>query len=373
VTGSTAKPDDRDAMLRVRADELTAFVREVAERCGLPDSHIPLFTDAVMQADLRGLPSHGVFRLDTYARGFQRGLINPRPKLRETGDRPGSRLIDADNGLGLIVGQLAMDRAVALARENGVGAVSVRNSNHSGVLAVHVQRAAAAGMIGFFTSNAPALMAPWGGRDALISNSPFAYSFPTGSDPVIVDMACSATARGKIRLAASDGRAIPTGWALDSDGNATEDARAAMDGIILPMAEHKGSALALAFEILSASLSGATPSKDASRAFLRDGADTLDSWQIGHFALAIDVGGLRPLADFESDVVELVDAVHSTTPRAGFDRVQMPGERELESVSHLAAIGIPLSSRTLAALATLAAELGFEPQLTALQEDPAPG
>ena len=155
---------ERPGHVVVRAGELSAFVAAVAARCGLPDEHVPLFTEAVVQADLRGIPSHGVFRLGMYARGFLRGHVNPAPQLTESGTKAGSRLLDADNGLGLVVGQLAMDRAVELARETGVGAVSVRNSNHSGVLAVHVARAARAGMIGFFTSNAPALMAPWAAR-----------------------------------------------------------------------------------------------------------------------------------------------------------------------------------------------------------------
>ncbi len=175
-------------------------------------------------------------------------------------------------------------------------------------------------MIGFFTSNAPALMAPWGGSEALIGNSPFAYAFPTGGAPVIVDMACSAAARGRIRLAASAGRPIPRGWALDVDGNATEDAAAAMQGLVLPMAEHKGSGLALAYELFSAVLPGATLSKDVPRDFLRDGADTLDSWGVGHFALAIDIEATRSPAAFAAQADELVDAVHAVPPRRGFER-----------------------------------------------------
>jgi LDH2 family malate/lactate/ureidoglycolate dehydrogenase len=253
-----------------------------------------------------------------------------------------------------------MDRAVELARETGVGAVSVRNSNHSGVLAVHVVRAARAGMIGFFTSNAPALMAPWGGSEALIGNSPFAYAFPTGREPVIVDMACSAAARGRIRLAATAGRPIPRGWALDVDGNATEDAAAAMQGLVLPMAEHKGSGLALAYELFSAVLPGAQLSKDVPRDFLRDGADTLDSWGVGHFALAIDVEATRAPEAFAAQADELVDAVHAVSPRRGFERVQMPGERELESAARYAEVGIPLAASTFAGLEALAAELGLD-------------
>ncbi len=354
--------------MRVDVIEVRQLIVEVGERCGLPAQHVPLFAEAILEADLRGIPSHGVFRLPIYARGFQQGLINPAPDLRELGEQPGTRVIDADNGLGLIVGQLAMDRAIELAHDNGIGAVSVCNSNHSGVLAVHVRRAAEQGMIGFFTSNAPALMAPWGGRDALISNSPFAYAFPSSGHPIIIDMACSAAARGRIRLAAASGSAIPLGWALDADGNATEDASAAMDGLVLPMAEHKGSSIAIAFEVLSTALAGARLSKDVPREFLRDGADTLDSWGVGHFALALDIGSMRPLRAFASQVDELAEAVRESRPRPEFERVEMPGDPELESSRVLQAAGIPLSAQTWGSLEQLRKELRLESQLTPLSE-----
>jgi LDH2 family malate/lactate/ureidoglycolate dehydrogenase len=350
----------------VAPDELLALIREVGERCGLPAEHVDLFAHGLLEADLRGLPSHGVYRLDIYARGFLSGNINPNPTLRESGDSPGFRLIDADNGLGVIVGQLAMDRAVELARDCGVGAVSVRNSNHSGVLAIHVIRAARAGMIGYFTSNAPALMSAWGGQEAILSNSPFAYAFPTSGEAVVVDMACSAAARGRIRFAASDGSSIPLGWALDANGRETTDALAAMDGLILPMANNKGSGLAVANEILSACLSGSRLSKDVPRDFLRTGADTLDSWDIGHFALALDIGAVRPPDAFIADVDELSDAIHSLSPRDGFDRVRLPGEPENESATRLAADGIPLSEATVRSIERLRSELGLDSSLTVL-------
>ena len=181
-------------------------------------------------------------------------------------------------------------------------------------------------------------------------------------------MACSAAARGRIRLAASAGRPIPRGWALDVDGNATEDAAAAMQGLVLPMAEHKGSGLALAYELFSAVLPGATLSKDVPRDFLRDGADTLDSWGVGHFALAIDIEATRAPAAFAAQADELVDAVHAVPPRRGFEGVQMPGERELHSAARYADAGIPLAAATFAGLEELAAELELDHPLAPVQE-----
>ncbi len=346
--------------IQVPVGELTDFVRAVAVRCELPAVHADLLAESLVAADLRGVPSHGVFRLAIYARGYLSGHINPAPRLTESGDRSAARLIDGDNGLGLIVGQLAMDRAIELAREHGVGLVSVRNSNHSGVLAVHALRAAREGMIGYFTSNAPALMAPWGAQDPLLSNSPFAYAFPARDTPVVVDMACSAVARGRIRMAAVDGLPIPFGWALDAEGSPTDDAVAAMDGVVLPMGDHKGSGLAVAHEILATCLSGANLSMDVPKAFLRHGADTLDSWGVGHLAMAIDVGATRQLDDFREDVGRLSDAVRSLTPRPDFAKVLMPGDPEEESTRVLRLHGIPLSSESCRSLERLARELGIE-------------
>lgn len=343
----------------VSAETLTTFVHDVALRCGLSTEHADLFTDALMAADLRGIPSHGLFRLGIYSRGFLSGNVNPAPRVSESGDASASRLIDGDNGLGLVVGQLAMDRAVELASENGIGMVSVRNSNHSGVLAVHVLRATGAGMVGFFTSNAPALMAPWGAQEALLSNSPFAYGFPARGGPIVVDMACSAVARGRIRLAALDRQPIPLGWALDAEGNATDDPLAAMEGVVLPMGEYKGSGLAIAHEILATCLSGAVLSMNVPRVFLKHGADTLDAWDVGHLAIAINIEALRPRDAFESDVAELTDAVRGATPQPGAGEVLMPGDPEAASVTRLLREGVPVSSETARALSGLARELAI--------------
>jgi L-2-hydroxycarboxylate dehydrogenase (NAD+) len=179
--------------------DVRAFIERAGAVAGLRGDDLDRFATALVETDLRGVDSHGVYRVPFYCRGLASGALNPVPVLSRVRGRGATEVIDADNGLGVIVGQLAMDRAIELARDAGVGIVAVRNSNHSGMLAAHVLRAAEAGMIGHFVSNAPALMAPWGGREALLSNSPFAWAIPTGRDPIVLDMATSAVARGRIR------------------------------------------------------------------------------------------------------------------------------------------------------------------------------
>ena len=185
------------------------------------------------------------------------GVVNPRPEVKVLRKFGATELLDGDNGLGVVIGQLAMDRAVEIASELGVGVIAVRNSNHTGMLAVHVLKAASRDMIGYFTSNGPAIMAPFGGREARMGNSPFAYAIPTHSgEPIVLDLACSVVARGKIRMYADHGEPIPEGWALDAEGFPTRDAEAAMDGAVLPMAGYKGYGIAFVTEVIGAVLPG---------------------------------------------------------------------------------------------------------------------
>lgn len=307
---------------------LTTDLIAVAETIGFANADAQLLADAIVAAELRGIPSHGLLRFPMYIRGVAAGEINPRPEIDVLYSRAATESWDADSGLGVVIGQRAMQRAVELADRSGVGVVTVRNSSHSGALAVHVMRAAEAGMIGHFTSNAPALMAPYGGKEALLSNSPFAYAIPSGGSPIILDMACSVAARGRIRTASKIGEPIPEGWAVDQNGRPTTDPSAAMLGVVLPFGGHKGSGLAVIYEILAAAVPGALLSLDVPKLFLSESADTLDLWRIGHMAMALDPAAFGSRETFVGTVDRLVDALRSSEPADGFDRVLVPGDRE---------------------------------------------
>jgi LDH2 family malate/lactate/ureidoglycolate dehydrogenase len=347
----------------VSADDLRGFTIKAGRLAGLEGQDLERFADGVVEADLRGLPSHGVFRIPFYVRGYRLGHLNPRPTLRELKAFGATLHLDGDNGLGVIVGQHTMDLAVALAENHGLGMVAVKNSNHTGVLAVHVMRASSKGMIGYFVSNAPALMAPWGGVEPMLSNSPFAYSFPTSGEPIVLDMACSAAARGKIRLAAKEGKAIPPGWAVDADGKPTENARAALDGLILPMAGYKGYGIALANELLAAALPGATLAVNVPRQFLREDPTFLDSWGIGHVAMAINPEAFAGTDDFIKAADQLVHQLKTSRRADGFDRILVPGELEAEARAQKLRDGVPISNAVAESLRQFAHEVGLEPLL----------
>ena len=344
----------------VHVEDLRTLARGAAAKAGLSGPHLDHFVEGLVEADLRGVETHGVVRLPAYVRGFVSGAINPSPRIAVIRQRGAVAALDGDNGIGMVTGRAAMEHAIALARDHGLGFVVIRNGNHTGMLAQYVLRAVDQGMFGYFVSNGPAVMPPWGGTDARISNNPVAYGFPTDTDfPIVLDMACSAAARGKIRLAASRNENIPIDWALDAHGNPTTDPHAAMVGTILPMARHKGYGLAVVHEILSGVLSGALLSMEISRAFLMEGATSLDSWQCGHAAMALDIASLIDIAQYKSRIHDLIAKLRDTPKLAGVVDIELPGEPEWKCRTERLRAGVPLSPVVVTMLNELATSLSL--------------
>lgn len=347
--------------MRVWAPDLKLFVGSVCAAAGVPPADVKLLTTALVEADLRGVASHGCARLPAYARALSAGIVNAAPELSRIRGGRAVEVLDGDNGLGLVLGQRAMSRAVELARDAGIGAVAVRNGNHTGMLAVHLEPATNAGMIGFFTSNAPAIMAPFGGRDPLLSNGPLAYGIPTRGDPLVLDMASSATNRGRIRLYAQTGQQLPPGWALDDAGLPTTDPAAALRGVVLPMGGHKGYGLAVVNEVLAGVLPGALLAVDMPRDFLNEGSRVLDSWRSGHLAIAIDIATFADPEDFLDQVDALVTHLRCARPAPGSNGVLLPGDLERKSRATQLRDGIELGTHVVAALNEIAVEMSVSP------------
>jgi LDH2 family malate/lactate/ureidoglycolate dehydrogenase len=345
---------------RLDVDAVRRYVREAGGLGGVPSSQIDMFVASFVEADLRGVETHGIARIPAYVRAFLRGIVNPAPAVSALHDTGAALHVDGDNGLGMVVGQIAMDQALERARKFGVGVVSVRNSNHSGMLAIHVLRAVEEGAVGFFASGGVAIMAPSGGADPVLGNGPFAWGIPrSGEFPIVVDMASSTAARGKIRALAREGRPIPEGWAVDAEGRPTRDAKAAMEGVVLPMAGHKGYGIALIVEILASVLAGANLAVDAPREFLRDGSTVLDAWGIGHFAMALDLDAFAGSAVFLSILERLVSSVTESRRARDVDRILLPGQLEWEHRKERIEQGIPVNSLVLSSLDAFADEVGI--------------
>jgi LDH2 family malate/lactate/ureidoglycolate dehydrogenase len=346
---------------RLGVDAVRSYVRAAGEKAGVPSSQLDMFVASFVEADLRGVETHGIARIPAYVRAFLGGIVNPAPSISVLHDTGPALYVDGANGLGMVVGQIAMDQAIERAHKFGVAVVSVRNSNHSGMLAVHVLRAVEKGAIGFFASGGVAIMPPTGGADAVLGNGPFAWGIPrSGAFPIVADMAASTVARGKIRALALEGGQIPEGWAVDAQGKPTRDAKAAMEGVVLPMAGHKGYAIALVVEIISSVLSGSNLAVDAPREFLRDGSTVLDAWGIGHFAMALDLEAFAGSALFQEILERLVSSVTESRRAPDVSRILLPGQLEWERRTERLEQGIPVSAFVLSSLDAFAGELGIQ-------------
>lgn len=250
---------DDGRVLHADATRLEAGVAAIFAGLGVPGEDAAAVAHYLVLADLRGVGTHGISRIPVYADRLRRGLVRARPDIRVTHPMPAAAHVDGDDGLGFVVARRAMQEAIAAAERCGIGMASVRNSAHFGMAAAYLMEAIDAGYAAFVFTNASPSMPVWGGRTPFLGTSPFAFGTPggDGSPPIILDMATSVVARGKIRRAMQTGEAIPAGWALDADGRETTDARRAYEGIVLPLGGPKGSGLSLMMEIVAGVMSGA--------------------------------------------------------------------------------------------------------------------
>src|SRR5262245_11827085 len=242
----------------VSPDAADAFVRQLLLAHNVPDDDAATIAGCLVGADLRGVDTHGICRLPGYLDRVRRGLINPRPTLAPKRVTPVAASLDGQDAFGFVVGMRAIDEAIAMAREFGLGLVSVRRSTHFGMAASYVMPALEAGCIALVFSNASPAMPPWGGREGLLGTNPFAAGAPGGDlPPFLLDMSPAVAARGKIRRAERRREKIPLGYALDAEGRPTSDPKAALGGVVLPIGGYKGSGLSMLMDILGGLISGA--------------------------------------------------------------------------------------------------------------------
>lgn len=311
---------------------------------GLPATDAAIVADSLVDADLRGVSSHGVVRVPTYVKGVKDGTINPRPNVRVVYDGGSRAVVDGDNGMGQVGSQRAMDEAIARAREHGIGAVGLRASRHCGAMAYWANQALAANCIGVATTNAGLNMAPTGGRERIVGNNPVAIAVPTNRPwPMVLDMATSVVAGGKLDVAAIRGEKIPLGWATDAAGNPTDDPTVARKGLLLPVGGPKGYGLALMLDVLAGVLTGA-----------RFGGG-LGPKGSGQFFLALAVEGFMPIDEFKARLDEVIDQLHESALAPGNNRIFVPGEIEYEKSEARRQSGIPLERPILDQLNSLAA------------------
>ena len=313
---------------------------------------------ALIYADQRGLGTHGLSKLPIYLKRIRSGAIDGKVRPAVSKRENSLALIDGKNALGPVVATRTADEAMSLAKERGLGAAFARNSNHFGVTAYYASRGLKDGLIGLAMTNANPTMAPWGAKKALVGTNPLAVAVPTGKGaPIVLDMASSLVARGKIVMAAEENRPLPKGWALDADGNETTDAHAALKGLLAPLGGPKGSGLAIAIDILCGVLSGSHFLDQVGHLY----TDLNRAQGLGHLVIALRIDWFMPLPVFYAIMDGYIASVKSCPPAAGVDRIYLPGEIEYRKSEECRANGVPLAPATVKELNELAGELGIEP------------
>jgi LDH2 family malate/lactate/ureidoglycolate dehydrogenase len=348
-----------DDLVRITPGTLIEFAAAVYARTGMPETDAALAADTLVQADLWGHQSHGVMRLPWYVARLRAGVVQAAVEPELTLDTGALAVCDGRDGMGQVVAARAAREAIRRAKLHGVGVVAVRNSNHFGTAMYFTLMAPPEGCVAFLSTNASPAMAPWGGRRKTVGTNPWSVAAPAGRHPpMALDIANTGVARGKVYLARQKGQSIPPGWAIDAEGAPTTDPAAALAGIILPMAGHKGYGIAVMMDVLSGVLTGSGFGTDVSgpyQAVRRGGC--------GHLMIALNIEAIQPLAEFNARMETLIDELRSVPLAKGFDEIVYPGELEARNDARHRQEGLQLPEDTLTDLRKLAQETGLEARL----------
>jgi (2R)-3-sulfolactate dehydrogenase (NADP+) len=319
------------------------LVQGVFEANGVSPSTARAVASALVQSEAAGQSGHGLRRVPAYVSQVRTGKVDGKAQPVSVRAKPGVLAIDAAHGFAYPALDLAVDELPAIAREQGIAFAAIHRSHHAGVMALTVERFAQQGLVAMMFANAPAAMAPWGGKVPLFGTNPIAFATPVaGSDPLVIDLALSKVARGKVMEAKQKGTSIPDDWAFDAEGNPTTDPHAAMKGTMAPSGGAKGAALALMVEVLSAGLTGAHFSFQASSLFDEKGPPPA----LGQAIIAID-----PLATGGAGTAERLADLAREMGRQ--DGVRLPGKRGRSARANAEMHGIEIDDDVMAAIAAL--------------------
>lgn len=328
-------------MTIVDAVLLKNVAAKALDRAGIPKDHAVQQLDLLMEAELRGIPSHGLLRLDRITRRVANGVIDPNASGSHEWRKQAFLSVDGQKGLGPVVANAALDAVKSRARENGIAVAAIRNSNHIGMLGWYAERVASEGFTIIGLSTSEALVHPWGARRAMLGTNPIAIGIPAEGEPFMMDTATGVVSMGEIHDHAHRKAPIPEHWALDERGNRTTDAEAAKRGAIAPFGQAKGYALGLAFELLVSSLAGAAIGTD-----VRGTLDETEVCNKGDVFIVID--GPR------YDIRDYLDEIRNMEPAAGFSQVLVPGERGRACRDQRLRDGVPVADEVWERLQVLA-------------------
>lgn len=351
---------------RVRPESLVEAVAALFEGVGVSGRAARTVAGALVDSDMRGMPSHGVTLVPMYLARLRAGSVTTSEAAEVVLQHGAITVLDARHALGQLTGDQGMRLAIERSRDHGVGVTVARHAFHFGGAYRYALAAARAGCIGIAAANTRPLMPAPGGARAVVGNNPLAVAVPAaeGAEPIVLDMALSEAALGKIRLAAQEGREIPSGWATDAQGRPTTDAEAAIAGLLLPIGLHKGYGLALIIDVLTGVLSNGGFGGQVKGLY----ADVAVPNDAAHLFIALDVAAFGSAGEFADRVATLAAEITGAARAPGVDRVYLPGQRSAGRHADAALRGLPVERSTLEALGAAAREAGLEWSDPTIQE-----
>lgn len=347
--------------MRVPYSQIYEWVKEIFMATGMDEEDAQLTTDNLVTADLRGVYSHGIIRVPIYVRRLCEKVNNPGGKPKIIRSVGATAVMDGCNAMGQVAGVHAMKLAIEKAKQYGVGYVSIKGSNHYGAASHFSMMALPEDMIGITgTIGSTLIISPWGGRDPLLGNNPFSTAIPALKRcPIVMDMANSVVAKGKIFVAKKTNQPIPETWALAPDGTPTTDPDLACQGTLRPVGDHKGYGLTLVTGIISSVLSGGNFGKD-----IEDLYDDFSRPQnIGHYMQAINISAFIDPMEFKTRVDKIIDLMHNSAKKPGVDEILVPGELEDRAEKRQRKEGIEYPVALLDDLKAVSVKLGVQPKL----------
>ena len=342
----------------VTADRLKDFIASAFRVCGMSDDNAARMGELMTKADVSGQDGHGVFRLPMYIKRIRADGMSVDPDIRVVSERKATALLDGGNGPGHLVMSQAAELAVKKARQCGVAWVGAHYSNHAGPAFLYAQMPLAHNMIGLYVAVGSANhMPPWGGTDLLLSTNPIAVAIPSNTRPdIILDMATTVAAYGKVKTAADRGETMPEGWMIDKQGNPLTDPTRSGEGLLLPIGGPKGYGLSLVFGLLAGTLNGAAFGKDV----VDFNADVKATTNTGHFIIALDIAAFADVEAFKVQVDDIWDEMKSSALLPGVEEIRLPGERFAATNDERLAKGVPIPDALGNRLDVLADELGID-------------
>jgi LDH2 family malate/lactate/ureidoglycolate dehydrogenase len=357
--------------LHYKAEELRDYMIRFFTTLGVPKTDAAIASDVLLSADMRGVSSHGIIRLNTYyGSRLRQGLVNPNSPVTILSETLTSLALDGGNGLGQVVSYHAMQRCIEKARQVGVAMVTVRNSNHYGIAGYYAMMALSHDMIGISFTNSQPLVAPTYGRTRILGTNPIAVAAPAmNQQPYVLDMATSIVPLGRIQVYEKSGMEIPPGWGIDSSGNVTtQPGQVAQGGALLPlggtdeMRGYKGYGLSLLVDIFAGVLSGAAFASHVGRVSADAPAN------VGHFFAAVRIDAFRPVEEFKQSMDQLIQELKDSPKAEGQERIYIHGEKEFERAARCEVEGVPLMENIVASLRQNGEEIGVPFDLTPVGE-----